>query len=69
MRSAKKPKAPPPATAEETALVQRQQRQLDQETRKSEKSFKALARGKLGAKSLLGGGAEVMKKKKEGPRV
>lgn len=48
----KRPKAPKP-TAQELAVVERQSRQLDEEMEESEKRLKALARGKLGAKSLL----------------
>ena len=40
-------------TGQEVAAENRQARQLDEEIGKSEKSFKALARGKIGAKSLL----------------
>ena len=53
-------KSPKPQKAEKTgqevAQEQRQARQLDDEIGKSEKSFKALARGKIGAKSLLSDG-------------
>jgi hypothetical protein len=48
----KSPKAPEP-TAQELAVIERQSRQLDEEMEESEKRLKALARGKLGAKSLL----------------
>lgn len=48
---AKKPKA----TAQEKALERRQSMQLDEEIAESESKFKALARGKLGARSLLAG--------------
>lgn len=48
----KRPKAPKP-TAQELAVVERQSRQLDEEMEESEKRLKALARGKLGSKSLL----------------
>ena len=48
----KRPKAPEP-TAQELAVVERQSRQLDEEMEESEKRLKALARGKLGSKSLL----------------
>ena len=50
----KKPKAPKP-TAQEVAVTQRQQRALDEEIGEQEQPFKALARGKLGSASLLGG--------------
>ena len=43
-------------TGQEIAQEQRQARQLDDEIGKSEKSFKALSRGKIGAKSLLSDG-------------
>jgi len=52
----KRPKAPEP-TAQELAVVERQSRQLDEEMEESEKRLKALARGKLGSKSLLAQGA------------
>ena len=48
----KRPKAPEP-TAQEKAVVERQSRMLDEEMEESEKRLKALARGKLGSKSLL----------------
>lgn len=48
----KSPKAPEP-TAQELAVVERQSRMLDEEMEESEKRLKALARGKLGSKSLL----------------
>lgn len=50
----KKPKAPKP-TAQERAVEMRQQRALDEEIAEQEQRFKALARGKLGTASLLGG--------------
>lgn len=50
----KKPKAPKPS-AQELAVGQRQQRALDEEIGEQEQRFKALARGKLGSASLLGG--------------
>ena len=50
----KKPKAPKPS-AQELAVGQRQQRALDDEIGEQEQRFKALARGKLGSASLLGG--------------
>jgi len=50
----KKPKAPK-QTAQEVAVTQRQQRALDEEIGEQEQRFKALARGKLGSASLLGG--------------
>jgi len=51
----KRPKAPEP-TAQELAVVERQSRMLDEEMEESEKRLKALARGKLGSKSLLARG-------------
>ena len=48
---AKKPKK----TSEEVAREQLQARQLDDEIGEGEQRFKALARNKLGAKSLLAG--------------
>ena len=53
--SAKKPKK----TAAEAALEKRQSMLLDQEIEESEEMLKALARGKLGRKSLLSGAAET----------
>lgn len=51
-----KPKAKKPKkTAQEKALEKRQIIQLDDEIEESERKFKALARGKLGAQSLLSG--------------
>jgi len=52
----KRPKAPKP-TAQELAVVERQSRMLDEEMEESEKRLKALARGKLGSKSLLANSA------------
>ena len=43
----------PEPTAQELAVVERQSRMLDEEMEESEKRLKALARGKLGSKSLL----------------
>ena len=54
MSFGKKPKAPKPS-AQELAVGQRQQRALDDEIGEQEQRFKALARGKLGSASLLGG--------------
>ena len=48
----KRPKTPEP-TAQEKAVVERQSRMLDEEMEESEKRLKALARGRLGSKSLL----------------
>lgn len=42
------------ATAQEIAVEQRQARLLDEEIAEGEKRLKAVARGKLGAASLLG---------------
>jgi len=53
----------PKATAEENAASRRQSRELDSQIGKSERKFKALARGKLGVKSLLGGPKHVEEKK------
>ena len=50
MKSAKAPKP----TAAETAMITRQGMQLDEEMAKNEKRLKAVARGALGSKSLLG---------------
>lgn len=53
-KRAKKPKK----TSEEKARENLQARQLDQEIAEGEQRFKALARNKLGAKSLLAGAGE-----------
>tara|TARA_B100001094_G_C18045781_1_gene727338 strand:+ start:729 stop:1013 length:285 start_codon:yes stop_codon:yes gene_type:complete len=52
----KRPKAPKP-TAQEKAVVERQSRMLDETMEENEKRLKALARGKLGSKSLLANSA------------
>ena len=50
----KSPKAPKP-TARQIAVERRQSAALDEEIREQEERFAAMARGKLGAKSLLSG--------------
>jgi hypothetical protein len=50
----KSPKAPKP-TAQQVAVERRQATALDEEIREQEERFRAMARGKLGTKSLLGG--------------
>ena len=50
----KAPKAPKP-TAQQIAVERRQAAALDEEIREQEERFAAMARGKLGTKSLLGG--------------
>ena len=50
----KKPKAPKP-TAQEVAVERRQTIMLDKEIEEQEDRFRALARGKRGTVSLLGG--------------
>jgi phosphoglycerate dehydrogenase-like enzyme len=52
-----KPKAPKPTAADE-AMIVRQGLQLDEEIAKNEKRLKAVTRGGLGVKSLLGTKAE-----------
>jgi len=52
----KTPKAPKP-TAQQVAVERRQTAMLDEEISEQESRFKAMARGKLGQKSLLGGAA------------
>ena len=54
----KRPKAPEP-TAQELAVVERQSRRLDEEIEESEKRLKAIARGRLGAASLLAPGIQT----------
>ena len=50
----KRPKAPKP-TAQQIAVERRQQIALDKEIEEQEDRFRAMARGKLGVKSLLAG--------------
>jgi len=50
----KSPKAPKP-TAQQIAVERRQAVALDEEIAEQEERFRAMARGKLGTKSLLGG--------------
>ena len=50
----KSPKAPKP-TAQQVAVERRQAVALDEEISEQEERFRAMARGKLGTKSLLGG--------------
>ena len=52
--SRSKPKKPK-KTAQEKAMVKRQTLLLDKEIAEQEKRLKSMARGKLGAKSLLRG--------------
>lgn len=56
-----RPKAPK-ATAQETAMIIRQGMELDDQIAINEKRLKALARGKLGSKSLLGSAADAARK-------
>tara|TARA_R110000824_G_scaffold3174_3_gene14821 strand:- start:973 stop:1266 length:294 start_codon:yes stop_codon:yes gene_type:complete len=58
----KRPKAPKP-TAEENAMVMRQQAALDEEIAEGEKRLKAVTRGTLGAKSLLAKASTASKAK------
>jgi hypothetical protein len=50
----KRPKAPKP-TAQQIAVERRQAAALDEEIAEQEERFRAMARGKLGVRSLLGG--------------
>ncbi len=50
----KSPKAPKP-TAQQIAVERRQAAALDEEIREQEERFRAMARDKLGTKSLLAG--------------
>ena len=50
----KAPKAPKP-TAQQLAVERRQAMALDEEIREQEERFRAMARGQLGTRSLLGG--------------
>lgn len=61
----KSPKAPKP-TAQETAMIARQSMQLDEEMAKNEKRLKAVARGGLGSKSLLGTAKQAAAKQVKG---
>ena len=58
----KRPKAPKP-TAEENAMVMRQNAALDKEIAEGEKSLKAVTRGTLGTKSLLAKASTASKTK------
>ena len=58
----KRPKAPKP-TAEENAMVMRQQAALDEEIAEGEKRLKAVTRGTLGTKSLLAKASTASKAK------
>lgn len=55
------PKAPK-ASAEEKAIIIRQSAELDKTMAENEKRLKAITRGKLGSKSLLGTAADAAKK-------
>ena len=57
----KKPKAPE-KTAEQLALEKRQQIALDKETEENERRLKQMARGTLGAESLLSGAQPTQQK-------
>lgn len=50
----KAPKRPKP-TAQQIAVERRQARALDEEIAEQEERFRAMARGQLGVRSLLGG--------------
>jgi hypothetical protein len=50
----KSPKRPKP-TAQQIAVERRQARALDEEIAEQEERFRAMARGQLGVRSLLGG--------------
>ena len=63
----KKPKALK-QTAQELAVTERQQRALDEEIAEQEQRFKALARGKLGSASLLGGAPRTRAEAASGAR-
>ncbi len=61
---AKKPKK----TSEEKARERYQAIELDQQIAESEQKFKALARNKLGAQSLLGGAVDAPKYDSKAPK-
>tara|TARA_B110000503_G_scaffold125418_1_gene192968 strand:- start:251 stop:568 length:318 start_codon:yes stop_codon:yes gene_type:complete len=56
-----RPKAPK-ASAAETAIIRRQGMELDETMAANEKRLKAITRGKLGSKSLLGTAADATRK-------
>jgi len=56
-----RPKAPK-ASAAETAIIRRQGMELDKTMASNEKRLKAIARGKLGSKSLLSTAADAARK-------
>jgi len=56
-----RPKAPK-ATAAENAIILRQGMELDKTMAANEKRLKAITRGKLGSKSLLGTAADAARK-------
>lgn len=53
-----KPKAPAP-TAQDLELQRRQRTELDQLTRDTNERLKAQQRGRVGRRTLLGGGSEL----------
>jgi hypothetical protein len=61
----KSPKAPKPSAADQ-AMITRQGMQLDEEMAKNEKRLKAVARGSLGSKSLLGTAKQAAAKQVKG---
>lgn len=56
-----RPKAPKPSAAD-TAMIMRQSMELDKTIATNEKRLKAISRGKLGSKSLLGTAADAARK-------
>ena len=56
-----RPKAPKPSAAE-NAIIRRQGIELDETMSANEKRLKAITRGKLGSKSLLGTAADAARK-------
>tara|TARA_R110000751_G_C13731975_1_gene476626 strand:- start:882 stop:1211 length:330 start_codon:yes stop_codon:yes gene_type:complete len=67
MSFGKKPKAPKPS-AQEIAVDRRTRKMLDEEIAEQESRFKALARGKLGSVSLLGGAPRSREEAASGSR-
>ena len=61
----KSKKAPKPSAADQ-AMITRQGMQLDEEITKNEKRLKAVARGSLGTKSLLGTAKQAAAKQVKG---
>ena len=64
----KRPKAPKP-TAQQLAVERRQSMALDKESEEQEERQRALARGQLGTRSLLGGVPRTARERATGGRA